>query len=115
MTAPTNFDARFGQNTPVGRVRDFIMSAQNQGEGWENSWKNDLSPWDAGAPQPALTSTLSHDDDQLIPKTGKALVAGCERGYDVMCLAERGMKAVGVDISETAVARAKEVSGPIEN
>lgn len=109
-TSTSTTDPRFGdRGASISRVRELIDKSSNQGEGWDKAWEESMTPWDANAPQPALISTLKHQD-QLFPKTGKALVAGCGRGYDVLSLAERGLQAVGVDISTTAVTKAREVS-----
>lgn len=77
---------------------------------WDKAWVNSLTPWDAAAPQPALLELVQDPKTSgLLPKSGRALVPGCGRGYDVELLARRGLNAVGADISPTAVSKAKEV------
>lgn len=100
-----------GGENGLNKVREFIAASSTQGGGWDDSWKGGATPWDAGSPQPALTSTLQDPEtSKLIPTKGGGLVAGCGRGYDVLCLADRGLEVVGADISETAVQKAREVS-----
>ncbi|CAD6935190.1 unnamed protein product [Tilletia caries] len=92
---------------PVDRVRAFLAPNGDSGanQGWNDAWKEELTPWDSGEPQPALLSILE-EADSLVPKKGQALIAGCGRGYDPLVFAERGMDALGIDISEEAVQQA---------
>ena len=65
------------------------------------------------APHRALSNLLKRSDKgekgvPAIPTSGNALVPGCGRGYDVQLFAERGLNAVGLDTSETAVEKAQE-------
>jgi SAM-dependent methyltransferase len=92
-----------------------VMKLHGSQSGWEQAWTSNNTPWEmaiGNKPQPALVSTLEKDENTkgLIPKEGKAVVPGCGRGQDVEYLAQRGFTATGVDISQTAVDRAKEVS-----
>lgn len=88
-----------------------------------------VTPWDRhGHPQPSLPELLESGEIDF-PKTGTALVPGCGRvrslyylnwgfrdeliigkqGYDTVCIATSlGIKAVGLDISATAVQKANE-------
>lgn len=80
-------------------------------DGWDAAWREDWTPWDAAAAQPALVWALSHAPvAQLLPPVSSkapALVAGMGRGYDAALLAQHGYSpVVGVDISPTAVAAA---------
>lgn len=69
---------------------------------WDNAWKEKITPWDMGAVQPSLKEVIE-ESGIAFPQTGRALVPGCGTGYDVFYLAQRGLKATGMDISETAV------------
>lgn len=87
---------------------------------WAALWdEGDFLPFDRGIPNPALADTLNDRKDILgtatdkpngsnLPNRKKALVPGCGRGYDVLLLASFGYDAWGLEISETAVARARE-------
>ncbi|KAE8265839.1 hypothetical protein A4X09_0g6507 [Tilletia walkeri] len=93
--------------TPLTRLRALLSSDVESGanQGWDDAWKEEATPWDSGEPQPALLSILE-EADHLIPKEGQALVAGCGRGYDTLVFAERGLDALGIDLSEEAVQQA---------
>jgi methyl halide transferase len=72
---------------------------------WENLWCNGLRPgqsFDIVVPSPVLVQYLQQG---LIP-TGRALVPGCGRGYDVTFLAASDRTVLGLDISATAIAAA---------
>jgi trans-aconitate methyltransferase len=45
---------------------------------------------------------------------GRALDLGCGEGADVIWLAQRGWQATGVDIAETAIARAREAASDLD-
>lgn len=87
---------------------------------WAALWdEGDFLPFDRGFPNPALADTLTDRKDILgtathntdgskTPNRKKALVPGCGRGYDVLLLASFGYDAWGLEISETAVTRARE-------
>lgn len=65
--------------------------------------KGETTPWDAGEPQPALKHVLGSGNIDF-PRTGRALVTGCGRGYDTTTIASvLGLDTLGVDISPTAV------------
>lgn len=75
--------------------------------GWEARWQTGETPWDAGAPAPALVALLA-DGDAAIPN-GRALVPGCGAGYDVAALASADREVVGLDIAPSVEARFTEV------
>ena len=66
-------------------------------------------PWARAAPAPELVSWL--DQPGLEVAGSDALVIGCGLGDDAAELARRGCRVVGFDISETAVAWARERFG----
>lgn len=66
-----------------------------------------LVPWDDGGPNPHLVAWL----DREAPAPGRALDVGCGYGDNASELARRGFEVVGFDVSETAVARARERFG----
>jgi len=68
---------------------------------WESKYRSGETPWDRGAPNPALTQWLA--DDALPP--GRALVPGCGRGYEVMTLARAGWQVTAIDSAPSALSR----------
>jgi methyl halide transferase len=72
---------------------------------WENRYQADDMPWEKGQAAPPLQEVLAkvavHEWGN-----GPVLVPGCGFGHDVRVLAELGLMVLGVDVSETAVARA---------
>lgn len=104
--------------------------------GWDQAWKANATPWDAGDIQPAFRELLDErwadvgvSLDSL--KDGKALVAGCGRvrpspsalrssaglsslvrthtqGCDAAFIAAHGVDTLGIDLSPTAVQVARD-------
>jgi hypothetical protein len=69
---------------------------------WTAVWDAGLAPgqaFDAASTSPLLVKLIK---EGKIP-TGRALVPGCGRGYDVTDLATKDRYVLGLDISETAV------------
>ncbi|OWT37741.1 hypothetical protein J008_00561 [Cryptococcus neoformans] len=85
--------------------------AQSSGDdnAWEERWAQGRTPFDQSAAHPAFARFLKSDiaRDLGVPKSGKALVPGCGRGYDVHLLASTGLDAIGLDIAPTGVEAAK--------
>ncbi|WP_091707210.1 bifunctional 2-polyprenyl-6-hydroxyphenol methylase/3-demethylubiquinol 3-O-methyltransferase UbiG [Microbacterium sp. cf046] len=67
---------------------------------WEERYAGTTRIW-SGSPNSTLVDVVS----SLEP--GRALDLGCGEGADAIWLAQQGWKATGVDISATAVARAR--------
>ena len=79
------------------------MTEQAQPE-WEASYTRDTpAAWDIGRPQPAFVRLA---DKGLL--TGLLLDAGCGTGENSLLAASRGADVVGIDLSPTAIARARE-------
>ena len=71
---------------------------------WEASYARDRpAAWDIGRPQPAFVRLA---DKGLL--TGLLLDAGCGTGENSLLAASRGADVVGIDLSPTAIARARE-------
>lgn len=72
---------------------------------WEEHYVQGETPWDKGAPAPALADFLQEE-----PLTGDILVPGCGLGHDVRAIATAAPEAhvVGLDIAPTAVRKAQE-------
>lgn len=74
--------------------------------GWEGAWQANVTPWDAGKPAPLIKHLLK--TGQL--PDGPVLVPGVGSGYDAIEFAKLGRRTLGLDISTTAVARARRVA-----
>jgi SAM-dependent methyltransferase len=73
---------------------------------WQRRYEQNDTPWDKGAPAPALKKFLR--EGQI---SGRVLVPGCGRGHEVHLLGKQpNISAVGLDLSATAITRAKELS-----
>jgi SAM-dependent methyltransferase len=71
---------------------------------WDASYRQGFpAPWDIGRPQPALASLAERG---LF--AGRVLDAGCGTGEHALLAASKGASAVGIDLSETAIRRARE-------
>ena len=69
---------------------------------WEDHYRTGDTPWEKGAPHPALVEFLKRS-----PVHGRVLVPGCGTGHDVRALAATADEVVGLDIAASAIARAK--------
>ncbi|BGP14537.1 hypothetical protein JCM10213_001885 [Rhodosporidiobolus nylandii] len=106
-----------GTPTPAMlKVRELLGTDPTEGQsatgGWDQAWQANATPWDNDAAQPALVELIEERWDEVgVPfegsKSGKALVAGCGKGYDATFFASKGVDALGIDISPTAVQRAQ--------
>jgi SAM-dependent methyltransferase len=69
---------------------------------WEAQYQKGETPWDKGAPSPALLDFLAKE-----PLTGRVLVPGCGAGHDVRAIAPHAEEVVGIDVAPSAVALAR--------
>ena len=69
---------------------------------WEQLYRQGETPWEKGAPHPALVQWLNEN-----PLFGRVLVPGCGFGHDVRVLAAAGADVLGVDIAPFAIAAAR--------
>lgn len=81
---------------------------------WETRYRTGNTPWDKGTAAPPLVEMLEERGADLF-LNGPVLVPGCGLGYDVRALATKGVTAIGVDLAETAVRRAREEFSPAGN
>lgn len=72
---------------------------------WEQSWREDRTPWDAGQSPPVLNKLVEAGD---LPG-GRALVPGCGSGYDVLTLATDERSVLGIDVAPLAAERFEEL------
>ncbi|KAJ4723902.1 Thiocyanate methyltransferase 1 [Melia azedarach] len=79
--------------------------------GWEKCWEQGLTPWDLGQATPIVVHL--HQSGAL-PK-GRALVPGCGTGYDVVAMASPDRYVLGLEISDIAIKKAKELSSLLPN
>lgn len=85
--------------------------------GWDELWKQDVTPWDRAGPSRALADAVIERADLIgspikpgsTKQRRRALVPGCGRGYDVLLLASLGFDAYGVDGSESAIEAARKL------
>lgn len=70
---------------------------------WDASYHGSPAPWDIGQPQPRIDRAVS--DGAF---TGTVLDAGCGTGEHALHLASLGLRVLGVDVAETALAMARE-------
>src|SRR5258708_5048424 len=75
---------------------------------WEDRYRTGDTPWEKGAPHPALVEFLRRE-----PIRGRCLVPGCGSGHDVRALAATADEVVGLDVAPSAihVAKAQPVVG----
>ncbi|CAN6297081.1 unnamed protein product [Urochloa humidicola] len=93
-------------NPAVVRVRQLIGGRQQEysPDGWSRCWEEGVTPWDLGQPTPAVVELVKSG---TLPGGGATvLVPGCGAGYDVVALSGSGRFVIGLDICETAVAKA---------
>ncbi|KAH7572708.1 hypothetical protein ACOSP7_006016 [Xanthoceras sorbifolium] len=96
-------------NPKVNRIQQ-LMNGHSHG-GWEKCWDQGLTPWDLGQATPII---LHLHQSRALPK-GRALVPGCGTGYDVVAIASPERHVVGLEISDTAIQKAKELSSSLPN
>lgn len=74
---------------------------------WDERWKAGDTPWDKGAPAPAIGEFFTEFGRRFFQ--GKMLLApGCGSGNDVRGLSGLGAKVMGLDLSPRAVETARE-------
>jgi hypothetical protein len=84
----------------------YRMNGDPGGLEWQRRYEHNDTPWDKGSPAPALVKFVR--EGQV---SGRVLVPGCGRGHEVRALkAQSDITVVGLDLSPTAIAQAKELS-----
>ncbi|KAK4047217.1 hypothetical protein OIV83_005519 [Microbotryomycetes sp. JL201] len=134
MTSILSFDAdimdgssdkqadKYTGDDVFNRLRAMFKDNNNEyrEQGWDQAWKQGLTPWDASDVQPALKELVdSNWNDVGAPWTDlvgqPALVAGCGRGNDAIFFAARGLDCTGIDLSETAIETAQKTLAQSQN
>ncbi|XP_038883535.1 probable thiol methyltransferase 2 isoform X2 [Benincasa hispida] len=87
-----------------------VMHKDHNG-GWEICWEQGLTPWDLGQPTPVISHLCATG---ALPN-GRVLVPGCGSGYDVVRMACSERYVVGLDISDNAIQKARELSSSSPN
>lgn len=88
----------------VGGVSDRDSRPTTRAEQWDEDYRRtEAPPWDIGRPQPVFQRLA--EEGRL---TGALLDCGCGTGENSLMAAGHGADVFGVDLSETAVARARQ-------
>ena len=75
---------------------------QMTGKSWDASYQEGPAPWDIGKPQSAIVRVAAAGGFN-----GAVLDAGCGPGGNTLHIAALGLKVLGVDVAETALAIAR--------
>ena len=75
---------------------------------WDTRYRDGVTPWDAGRVPPGLLRWL-----QKQPKQRRVLIPGCGSGYEVQAFGDHGDDVLGIDFSEPALERARQLSLPV--
>lgn len=101
-------------NPKVAKLRQVFThdsSSSASTDSWEKCWEEGVTPWDLGQATPVVLHLLQTG---TLPK-GHVLVPGCGTGYDVVAMASTDRHVLGLDISSSAVRKAKEWSSSLPN
>lgn len=72
------------------------------GQPWDASYVDGPAPWDLGRPQQAVAEAVAAGFFR-----GEVLDVGCGTGDNALCIAATGLRVLGVDVAETALAIAR--------
>jgi SAM-dependent methyltransferase len=72
------------------------------GQPWDASYHDGPAPWDIGEPQPAIVRLAAEGG-----LAGAVLDAGCGTGENALLVASLGLRVLGIDVAETALALAR--------
>jgi hypothetical protein len=92
-------------------VRDHVHRVNcTEPEFWEQRYRANRMPWDLHGVPPALVRYLQRCNEK-----GTTLLPGCGSGYELKAFHEFGWDALAIDFSPAAVARARDVLGPLSS
>jgi SAM-dependent methyltransferase len=91
-------DDPFGGRAPTSHE-------QMTGLPWDASYRDGPAPWDIGGPQPAVARLAARR-----AFSAPVLDVGCGSGENSLLIASLGVSVFGVDVAETALARARETA-----
>jgi SAM-dependent methyltransferase len=77
-------------------------------EFWEQRFRDNFTPWDAGGVPSVLGQFLRTE-----PRGRRVLIPGCGSGYEVRAFAEAGHDVLAVDFAPAAVERAQKILGTL--
>jgi SAM-dependent methyltransferase len=80
-------------------------------DAWDGRWVEGNTPWDMGGPSPPLVGAI---ENGLLAPPGRVLVPGAGAGHDARFLASRGFEVTGIDLSHTAVGKARSLAAADE-
>ena len=89
------------------RLNRFISDMTNEQRDWNQDYAVGRTPWDKGAPSPALIEVIGSGE---LASGSEVLVPGCGYGHDVGALAKAGCRVTGLDISQLALKEAKKLN-----
>lgn len=69
-------------------------------EAWDERYRTQQTPWDLGGPHALLVQKL---ETGRLTGPGRALVPGCGRAHDAICLASHGFDVTAVDVAPSLV------------
>ncbi len=78
---------------------------------WDGRWVEGNTPWDMGGPSPPMVAAI---EAGLLTAPGRLLVPGVGAGHDARFLASRGFDVTGIDLSVTAVGKARALAAEAE-
>ena len=85
-----------------------MASDSSKPDFWDTRYRDGVTPWDAGGVPPRLVQWLAAQ-----PAGRRLLVPGCGSGYEVRQFAEHGDDVLGIDFSDAALERARELALPV--
>ncbi|XP_025801522.1 thiocyanate methyltransferase 1-like [Panicum hallii] len=89
-----------------------IIQGPGASDAWNKCWEGDITPWDLGQPTPAVTKLVQSN---TLASHGRVLVPGCGGGHDVVEFSTPDRYVVGLDVSGTALKKAKELYSSAPN
>ncbi|MDR0776642.1 MAG: methyltransferase domain-containing protein [Azonexus sp.] len=75
---------------------------------WDKRFDQSVTPWDAGGVPAAFTAFVARQ-----PRPLTTLIPGCGSAWEAAHLAATGWPVTALDFAPTAVARAREILGPV--